>query len=216
MRITAIEKQERRQRVNVFLDGAYGFSLSIAVLAEHGLHTDMEVSSAQVATLQEADGRYLAYQAALRLLARRPRSEKELRQRLQRRGITPALIDETVEKLTTQGYVNDAEFARFWVESRETASPRGKRLLTWELRGKGVATETATAATEEVSDEEAAYRAAVKRVRSMRTSDVQEFRRRLGDFLVRRGFGWDTVRLTTTRLWEELHGERPDLDDDPM
>lgn len=213
MRITALEKQQRRQRVNVFIDGVYSFSLSLPVLVGHALHVDMELSPADVAALQKEEARYNAYQAALRLLSYRLRSEKELRQRLRRRGVETSLIDEIVEKLKAQGYVNDVAFSQAWVEMREQTSPRSKRLLAWELRGKGVSGETAEAAMAEHSDEEAAYRAGLKRARSLQAAEPQEFRRRLGDFLLRRGFSWDIVRQTTERLWEELHGERLDVDD---
>lgn len=212
MQITALEKQERRQRVNVCLDGVYSFSLSVTVLAEEGLHIGTELTAEQVQALQEADARYTGYQAALRLLSIRPRSEKDLRERLQRRRVPPVLIEEIIEKLRGQGYVDDAEFARSWVETRELTSPRSKRLLVWELRRKGIAGETVAAATEAISDDDAAYRAVAKRARTLRSADAEEFRRRLGDFLLRRGFSWDTVRRTTSRLWEELHSEQLEPD----
>jgi regulatory protein len=212
MRITAIEKQERRPRVNIFTDGVYRFSLSLAVFGESGLQVGAEVREADVIQLEAADARYVAYQAAVRLLSYRPRSEKELRRRLRQRSVAETVVDETIEKLKRQGYVDDTAFAQSWVASRNQISPRGKRLLTWELRAKGVAAETAAEAAAGTSDEDAAYRAALKRVRSLRTDDPVEFRRRLGDFLVRRGFSWDVVRTTVDRLWSEAGGDP--LEDD--
>jgi regulatory protein len=210
MRITAIEKQDRRPRVNIYVDGEYAFSLSLLTLAESGLQVDSEITPARAAQLQESDARYVAYQKALHLLAYRPRSERELRRRLKRKEIPEKLIDETTAKLKAQGYLDDAAFARSWVESRSQSSPRGKRLLRWELRAKGVDSDLAAEVAEELSDDDAAYRAAQKRQRSLQGLDLPEFRRRLGDFLARRGFSWDTVRRTTDRLWEEIHGEAPD------
>jgi regulatory protein len=212
MRITAIEKQERRSRVNISVDGVYRLSLSLAVLADAALRLDDEITNDDVTQLENLDARYVAYQAALRLLSYRPRSEQELRRRLKRRAIAEPHIDETIEKLKRQGYIDDVSFAQSWVASRNQASPRGKRLLTWELRAKGVAPETAQEAAQETSDDDAAYRAALKKVRSLSSLDAAEFRRRLGEFLVRRGFAWGVVRQTTDRIWAETRGTQ--LDDD--
>jgi len=211
MIITAIERQKRRQRVNVYGEGGrFGFAIALHLAQEAGLHTDMELSQAQVDALQEADARYSAYEAGLRLLSYRPRSEKEMRRRLGRRGISLPLIADTVRRLKERGYLDDEAFARFWTETREATSPRGRRLIVQELRTQGVNADTAAAATASVSDEEAAYRAASRRLQAFRGLDFDAFRRRLGGFLVRRGFSNDVARRTMDRCWQELGGTEGD------
>jgi len=203
MIITAIERQKRRQRVNVYCDGSFAFALALHLAQEAGLYTGMELNQAQVDALQLEDARHSAYDAGLRLLSYRPRSEKEMRRRLGRRGIDLRLIAETVQRLKERGYLDDEAFARFWTETREATSPRGRRLINQELRAQGVATETAAAATSSVSDEEAAYRAASRRLHALRGLDYDTFRRRLGGFLIRRGFSYDVARRTMDRCWQE-------------
>jgi len=204
MIISAIERQKRRQRVNVYGDeGRFAFALALHLAEDAGLHSGLELSEAQVNALQEADARHSAYEAALRLLSYRPRSEKEMRRRLGRRGIGLRLIDETVRQLRERGYLDDEAFARFWTETREATSPRSRRLIAQELRAQGVDTETAAAATVSVADEEAAYRAAGRRLHAFRGLDYETFRRRLGGFLVRRGFSYDVARRTMDRCWQE-------------
>ena len=210
MIISAIERQKRRQRVNVYGDeGRFAFALALHLAQDAGLHSGMELSQAQVNTLQEADARHSAYEAALRLLSYRPRSEKEMRRRLARRGIGLRLVDETVRQLRERGYLDDEAFARFWTESRETTSPRSQRLIAQELRVQGVDAETAAAATASVADEEAAYRAASRRLHAFRGLDYDTFRRRLGGFLVRRGFSYEVARRTMDRCWQETGGHGP-------
>ena len=208
MIISAIEKQKRRPRVNVYGDeGRFAFALALHLAQDAGLHTGMELSEAQVGALQEADAQHSAYDAALRLLSYRPRSEKEMRRRLARRGIDLRHIGETVRRLKERGYLDDEAFARFWTESREATSPRGRRLIVQELRAQGVDAETAAAATASVADEEAAYRAAGRRLNAFRGLDYETFRRRLGGFLVRRGFSYEVARRTMDRCWQEA-GEK--------
>jgi regulatory protein len=210
MIITALERQKRRQRVNVYGEGgSFAFALALHLAQEAGLHTDLELSQAQVDALQLADARHSAYDAGLRLLSYRPRSEKEIRRRLGRRGIDLRLIAETVARLKERGYLDDEAFARFWTETREATSPRAQRLIAQELRAQGVATETAAAATASVSDEEAAYRAAGRRLNAVRDLDYETFRRRLGGFLVRRGFSYEVTRRTMDRCWQEVGESQP-------
>ena len=211
MIISTIERQKRRQRVSVYGDeGRFAFALALHLAQDAGLHTGLELSQAQVDALQEADARHSAYEAALRLLSYRPRSEKEMRRRLGRRGIGLRLIDETVRQLRERGYLDDKAFARFWTETREATSPRSRRLIAQELRAQGVDAEMAAAATVSVADEEAAYRAASRRLHAFRGLDYETFRRRLGGFLVRRGFSYEVARRTMDRCWQEAGGNEAD------
>ena len=206
MIITTIERQKRRQRVNVYgEDGRFAFALALHLAQDAGLHSGMELSEAQVEALEDADAHHSAYDAALRLLSYRPRSEREMRIRLARRGIGLRLIDDAVRRLKERGYLDDEAFARFWTETREATSPRGRRLIVQELRAQGVDAETAATATAPVSDEEAAYRAASRRLNAFSGLDRDTFRRRLGGFLVRRGFSYDVARRTTDRCWQEAN-----------
>ena len=203
MQITAIEKQRRRRRANVYLDGRFTFSLSLGLLTEAGFHEGDALTPQQVDSLRQADVRHQAHEAALRLLAYRPRSEAEIRQRLARRGLPPQVVQETIARLRDQGLLSDAAFARFWVETRDQSSPRGRRLLWQELAAKGIEQETIRQAIAPVAEEDAALRAAQKKARHLQSQDYPVFRRRLGDFLLRRGFPYPTVRTIVERLWLE-------------
>jgi regulatory protein len=81
-------------------------------------------------------------EAAAAFLAVRPRSVAETRRRLAHLGYPAALCDQVVERLLELGYLDDAVFARAWVESRDRARPRGSATLRRELRQKGVPDDT--------------------------------------------------------------------------
>ncbi len=208
MRVTAIEKQRRGERVNLFLDGRFALGLSLDAAAQAGLRVGNEVDDERLQALRAEAAQADAMAASLRLLSYRPRSEAELRQRLARRGTPPALVDGVIERLRELGLVDDAAFAQAWVDSRDRASPRGRRLLRQELLAKGVDSDTSRELLENVDEPDAALRAASRRATSLRDLSYDEFRRRLGDFLRRRGFDYDTVRRTVERLWRELAEER--------
>lgn len=198
-RITAL-KNERGKRVAVFIEGSLAFRLSDEIASKRGLAVGASLEPKQVDEMLRADEAYRAMQAALRYLGYRPRSEKEVRDRLRRGHFPAALIAEVMKRLKDIDLVNDAAFAQFWKEGREISRPRGRRLLKQELHFKGVDRETAEAAVEDVDEEEGAYRAAVKKVRSLKGLDDKTFRLRLGTFLQRRGYGYELSRRTVERF----------------
>jgi regulatory protein len=131
-----------------------------------------------------------------------------VRQRLVEHGHSPPAIDAAVDRVVQGGLVDDAEFARYWVEQRQAFHPRGPRALHAELRRKGVDRETAEAAVGTTADDqvEAAYRAAYRRAATLSTASERAFSQTLSAFLLRRGFDYEAVRATTRRLWEERTG----------
>jgi regulatory protein len=205
--ITAIEKQKRKQRANVHVDGEYALSLRLDVIVMAHLAVGTELEHERRQELEAEDQRLGAVESALRLLAMGPRSEHDLRERLtRRRGFRREAVDHAVQRMRDLGYLNDAAFARLWVESRQSSTPRSKRALAFELSRRGVDREQLDAALESVSDADAAYDAAQRRLRSLRGLDRQTFERRLGNFLNSRGFGYGVARSTIQRCWTELDG----------
>src|SRR5262249_41183467 len=136
-----------------------------------------------------------------------PRSEKDLRDRLRRRGFHTPAVDSAITRMRELSYIDDAAFARFWVDARQASTPRSRRALAFELSRKGVTRELASETVSELSDEEAAYEAAQRRLRALRTLDYEAFTRRLGNFLASRGFGYGVSRSTIDRCWSELQEE---------
>jgi regulatory protein len=166
-------------------------------------------------------------EAAARYLEVRPRSVEEVRRRLRDAGYRDDLIDGAIERLAALGYLDDAAFARAWVESRDRARPRGARALRNELRRKGVpaedvdaalaareATTTGTAedgatlrpaagerAASKSSDEEAAVRLLARRCGPLlREADPRRRRAKAYSLLARNGFDPDVCRDAVT-VW---------------
>ncbi|HZP56878.1 MAG TPA: RecX family transcriptional regulator [Dehalococcoidia bacterium] len=211
--ITALERTPRRRgRIDVYLDGVRAFDLSRDTVRKRSLRPGMPLDAAQIEAVVAADARATALRTAGDLLARRMRSERELRQALARRRFDAGVVDETLARLRAARFLDDAQFARSFAESRDRASPRGKRLIAQELRARGIDRDLAASATAGVSDDDAAFRAAWRRAQSLAFADHATFRARLAGLLQRRGFGWDTVRRTIERCQAELG--RPNAGDD--
>ena len=202
-KITAIRVGRRQgKRVNVFLDGGFAFSLEAEVTIREGLQVGQELSANQIEALARSDCFHRCLNTAAHYLGYRPRSEFELRERLQRRGFDGDSIDAVLAKLKEQGLVDDMAFAQFWRDNRQSFSPRSQWLTKLELRQKGVAADIIDQVVD-VADDESAYRAALSKARSLSPSDYQSFRRRLGEYLKRRGFGYGVINHTVERIWQE-------------
>ena len=202
-KVTAIRAGRREKRVNVFLDGKFTLSLEAELAVREGLGVGQELAESDLEALAQADISKRCLDAALHYLGYRPRSEAEIRGRLQKRGFDRGNVELTIAKLKEQGLVDDLAFAQFWRDNRQSFSPRSQRLTRSELRQKGVAEDIIDQVVAEVSDEESAYRAAQARARRLPRSDYQSFRRRLGEYLKRRGFGYGVIKPTVERVWQE-------------
>jgi regulatory protein len=204
MKVTALRVQARnKNRVNVYLDGRFAFGL--AKLEAARLRIGQELDEAAVARLQSADSREQIHERALRLIARRARSESEVRENLKKHGVAEPLIDAEIARLRETGLLNDETFAKLWVENRAAFRPRSQRALQVELKRKGVPPAAMRAALAETNDADAAYRLATQRARRLTALPHDEFRRKLAGFLARRGFDYDTVGPLVERAWQELH-----------
>jgi regulatory protein len=203
-KITAIEVQKRSpNRVNIHLDGEFAFGLARIVAA--WLRVGQELSEEKIEQLQLEDARERAYQQAMLFLSYRARSESEIRQNLRKHEIPEPVVEQTLERLRQDGLANDDQFARAWVENRSAFRPRSRRLMAMELRQKGLGQETVSAAVEQVDDKALAYQAAQKRVARLKGLEWNEFRKKLSDFLARRGFSYSVIAPVVTRLWNEAH-----------
>jgi len=203
-KITALRiGKGRKKRVNVFLDDRFAFSLEAEVAVKEGLQVGQELSASQIEALARSDHFHRCLNVATHYLGYRPRSEFEVRERLQRRGFDENNIGVVIARLKEQGLVDDMDFARFWKENRDSFSPRSQWLTKLELRQKGVADDIIDQVVGTIDDDDSAYRAALSKARRLSRSDYQDFRHRLGEYLRRRGFGYGVINLTVERVWEE-------------
>lgn len=211
-KISALKQQVRnKQRVSVFLDGEFAFGLPDIVAV--GLRVDQELTDDQIADLQGRATIEACKQSAIRFISYRPRSSAEVERNLKEKGYEPPVIEHVLAWLPTVHLLDDHEFARYWIEQRETFKPRSRRALAMELRQKGIAREIIDELLDDVDEVESAMRAAKKRVGRWEHLPEQEFRMKLYRYLQGRGFGYGISREVADELWEDLVEQRDELYD---
>ncbi len=141
--------------------------------------------------------------AAYRYLSYRPRSEAEIRQWLHRRGFAEEVVGKTIAKLREQNLSDDFAFAQFWKDNRLSFRPKSKRLIKKELRDKKVAAEIVEQVTEDIDDEQIAYKLGSGRMHALAHLEYPDFYRRLSSCLAYRGFGYEVIKRTAALLWQE-------------
>jgi regulatory protein len=142
------------------------------------------------------------YEGALEFLASRPRSLAEIQRHLHSKHYDDDAIDGAIDKLRAQRYVNDLDFAKYWIEQRSRFRPKGDQALVSELINKGVTRETIDAAlgeTPQESESDRARRAIVRQLMRWQSLDPAERKRKIHAFLAQRGFGYEVIEEVLTR-----------------
>ena len=207
-RITAITAQKQNpNRVNIYLDGEYSFSLSrlIAAWLEPGKVLDQK----QIDELVEKDTKEKTLQAALKLVDYRARTEKEIRDKLSKKGFDSANIEDVITKLRENRMLADGEFAESWVENRNQFHPRSQRLMKYELRNKGISEDQIEEALKSsAGDNTLALMAANKVSNRFTELDWPEFQKKLMGYLLRKGFSYEVVTPVIKKVWRDLQNDK--------
>lgn len=209
MTITDISLQARNpDRVNVFVDGKYRFSLDIQQVTELGIRIGNVYDEEQLAELEAESQFGKLYARALEYTLMRPHSAKEIRDYLWRKtrttrvrvpdtntyheksGFSQKLTDRVYERLVEKGHIDDEKFTRYWVENRQTRKGISSRKLMAELRTKGVDQSIIAAAIHNSPREEKDEIQKVIDKKRRKYDDDQK----LIAYLLRQGFSYDLIR----------------------
>ena len=205
--ITDLQPQKRdKERLNVYLDGAYAFSVSISLSA--GLKVGQKLSADEVAKIKSDDANSRARQLSFRFLSYRPRSTAEVRNYLRRKGFDQAVIDGVINQLLERDYLDDTAFAEYWIDQRLNHRPRGRLALRYELLEKGISSEVIDAAIDEIDEKDAALRAVEKKTGRWNGLSKDDFKRKVSGFLQRRGFSYSTIAEVAEMVWLSIEDDQ--------
>jgi regulatory protein len=190
MKITAIRQQIRNaERVSVYLDGKYSFSLSLSQLVNEKLVIGAELDDDRIAELKEASQNEKLRMKAMNWVLLRPRSVRELelylkRKESDRKSDGQWIIDDFVSR----GWVDDEQFARWWIE-RSSRQKKSLSFLRAELTGKGVSRDIIGSVLAEKNDEAALFNLILK----LRMKSKYKDEAKLARYLVTKGFRYSSV-----------------------
>lgn len=157
---------------------------------------------------QGADPYELAHTIALNALVTRAKSKGELLAHLKKRGVEDGVANAIIYRLQEAGLINDAEFAKAWVQSRHNAKKLSKRIIAGELRTRGVDQLSIDAALDEIDGEDEyrmAFSLAMKKYSTMSRLESGVQIRRIQSLLQRKGFGFDLIGRVIREL--DIHSD---------
>lgn len=193
MKITAIKAQVKSpNRYSIFVDGAYICSLSAEGLLDERLVQGQELDEAGVARLRQRSVEDKAYTLALSYIMRRMRSRGELLDYFRRKNYPADLSNAILEKLERLGLLDDAEFARRWVDNRRRLRSTSTKRLHTELKQKKISEETirTVLAGDPHDEKQMLHELIAKKRRIARYRDDQK----LIMYLMRQGFGYHDIK----------------------
>lgn len=146
------------------------------------------------------------YNKALKFLSYRPRSEKEIVDKLRTKKAPEEIIDKVIKKLKEYKFLDDDEFARVWIQSRVRSGPRSWKTILFELKKKGVSDEIAQVQISnfknQTPDEEMAKILLEKRIHRLKNKNLSKEKKyqKLGMFLASKGFDWGTIKKSIDEI----------------
>jgi len=197
-----VQGKKNPNRVNLYLDDTFAFALSIDEVARHNLKKGLELTSEQISDLQDTDQTEYTYAKILNFLSFRPRTVKEVRDRLKKYEVVdPAKQQLVIDRLHSKGYLGDLAFARWFIESRNAHRPRSPRMLAQELLSKGVGREDIASVIGETQSEDISIQTILtKKLGAPRVLDLTE-KQKINGYLGRLGYSWEAIKRVV-KSWE--------------
>lgn len=185
-------KKGKQDKIHISVDGEYSFTVDETYFLSMGIYNGKEVDSDELEEIRETVNVRRAYNYAVSLLARRDHSEKELMEKLSRKGYTDG-AEVAIEKLRNSGYVSDERFAKLYVRELRSLKKYGKRRIEQELYRKGIDRDIISEVLEETDFDESELVTLIERKYSRYLGDEKGIQKTINS-LVRMGYGYGEIR----------------------
>ncbi len=193
--ITSLKSQKNKNRVNVYLDGIFGFGIDLDNLVLSGIKVNKEFTEEEIEKIIKKAEFQKTYDKFLKFATLRPRSEKELWDWLRRKKIHESMYKDLFNRLKHLDLIDDLEFAKWWVEQRQAFRPKSKRILNSELRIKGIKKEIIekVLGEEKIDEEKIAGQLLEKKAYKWRGLESYKAKQKMSQYLAGKGFSWDVI-----------------------
>lgn len=205
MKITSIESQKNKDRVNIYIDNLFAIGIENELRYKYKLEIGMEVDDEFITEVVKAEEQNKVINKALNFLSYRQRSEKELYESLRRKGYEGFYIDNAMDYCRKQGYLNDRSFAESFIRDKLNLNKLGTERIRYELMTKGVSRDIIDEVLVIDKDEQfdTALALAEKKVSSYKNDDYNKKYRKLGGFLQRKGYNFEIISKVLKKVLED-------------
>lgn len=199
--ITAIKPQKSQKRVNIYLDGKFGFGIDLENFMKLRLKVEQELMDEEIEKIVKKAEFQKTLDRLLKFATLRPRSEKEMKDYFKRKKIHESLLKELFNRLNRLDLIDDQKFAEWWIDQRLEFKFKSKRELISELRLKGIDKDVIEDVLSEsnINEEKAARQLMEKRGYKWKNLPKREANQKKYQYLAGKGFSWDVISKVVDR-----------------
>ncbi|HCT65233.1 MAG TPA: hypothetical protein DIC60_08245 [Lachnospiraceae bacterium] len=206
MVVTSVEQQKKNlERYNVFIDGEFAFGLIMEDILFFKIKEGNEISEEKYDYIKDTVVYIKAQNTALKYLGYKMRTEKEIKDKLIEKEYDDEIIGRVLEFLRKYNYVDDLKYAQSYIKEVQRLNPKGSYAIKHKLRENGVCDNVISEALEDcdLDEEEGAERLLGKKLGERRQVSYKE-KKKLHDFLLRRGYSYAIIKKAFDSLEIEL------------
>jgi regulatory protein len=204
MKITSVERNKKyKNMLSVYIDNAYAFSVSEEDYICLNLYEKKEITQEELDNIKNNLIFRKAKSSAIRYIASKLRSGKEVYTKLSQKGYAHDIIEKVVRELESMGYINDELYAQKYIYDRSKLKPKSKKMLRFELQSRGISDEIIerTLAEWKVDDSVLAG-TLIKRKFGKYNLNDEKIVKRVYAFLQHRGFSFEIINDALNKLRE--------------
>ncbi len=194
-KITSIEIQKDKSRINLYLDGKFSMGLPVDAIVEFNLSKGKFIDSSTLNSLKSYNDKSKVKQSAINYLSYRQRSVKEIRTHLLSKDFNSDLVEIVIDDLINSGYLDDRKFAEMYVDEKTRLNNLGSVRIKYELRQKGIDEDIIEVSLDKAeTDYDGLAEIVIKKYPKDKSKDRQTWFRKVAGFLQRKGYNYDSVK----------------------
>lgn len=205
--ITKIEAQKnKKERVNVYINDEYSFSCSMELVYRYNLEKGINIDLDYIKEVANEDNYIYCKESALRIIEKTLKTEKEVINKLEKKGFEKSAIDKTMIFLRKYNFVDDNKYAKCYM--KEKLKVDGKKKIKFNLFKKGIDESIIDETFKIYENNEDEYINSLKNIAKKKYSSLKKgnldeikLKKKLYDYLIRKGYLWSEVKLVLNELF---------------
>lgn len=199
MEITKIEQQLKNlTRYNIYIDGEFVLGVYDDTLLKYQLRKGDEITAEKLAEIREFDEYNYGKNVAYKFLSYKPRSIKEVKNKLTYKKISKESVEKIIEHLKKYQFLNDENYAKLYLEQRISSKGMGKSMVTFKMIDKGIDKEMISKVIDENYPEDKQIEAGKKLLekylkKKQKIVDKLELKKKCYQYLFSRGFSYSII-----------------------
>ncbi|WP_027626804.1 recombination regulator RecX [Clostridium lundense] len=202
--ITKVELQKRnKNRVNIYVNEEFLFACSAEIIYRYNLKAGKNIDIPIIEKIIEEDNYIKCKNDSLRFMERSFKTEKQIYDKLLGKGYDNKTIEKVINSLKEYNLIDDSKYVEMYI--KEKSKSEGKNKIKYSLLQKGIDENIVRQKLENMDsniEAEALVKIAENKYNQLvkREEDKRKLYKKLGDFLIRKGYSFDDIKPILNKL----------------